>query len=439
MAQKIVSPRAELTVLRAICHKNPKIAGAVLGSVDDSYFDSPESVELLKAMKKHLTLTGKVPTYKLMIDDPEISTESRSFFRDSDTTVQSLEEAHKAVRILNRYRQVRSLYTMAAGIDREMQKGKIDIDALLESVSGQIASARTSKTTKDAFLHFGRNNSSLETVKDMLYGEENDDTIPTGIRPFDEQSGGLMRGSLVTIGASSGGGKSLMANQLAVNLATQGYKVVIVPLEMSKMEMTSRILANRSGIDVTKIMQRRLASGEKEKVYATYEKWVKKVKKRGGRLTIFKPEEDMDIEEVFAAVNSYDCDVVIIDYISLLKGADGDDGWQKLGAMARVAKINAESTHRVNVLLCQVNDEGKIRYARAISEHSTNSFIWVAKKEERERDVGRIRIEQPKARNSRSFPFEVGFEWAAMRIVDIDASEEVGDVATPMKNLAADV
>lgn len=436
MSQKIVSPRSELTVLRGITHKNRKIAGTILGSIDETYFDSPESVELLSAMKKHLTETGEAPTYKLMIDDPDISSEARSFFRDSEATIQSIEEAQKAVRILNRYRQVRALYSMAANIDQNMQKGKIDLDAMLEEASLKIAQARSGKATKDSFLHFGKNNSSLELVKDLIYNENTEDTIPTLIKPFDDQSGGLMRGSLFTLGASSGGGKSLMANQLAINFAEQGYKVVIVPLEMSKVEMTSRIIANRSELDVTRVLQRRLATGEKEKAYNTYAKWVKRVKLRGGRLTIFKPTEDMDIEEVFASVNSYDADIVLIDYISLLKGADADDAWQKLGAMARIAKINAEATNRVNALLCQVSDEGKIRYARAISEHSTNSWIWVAAKEEREKEIGRIRIEQPKARNSRSFPFEVGFHWGHMKVVDVDSSDGVGDVPEPMKNLA---
>jgi hypothetical protein len=205
---------------------------------------------------------------------------------------------------------------------------------------------------------------------------------------------------------------------------------------MSKVEMTSRIIANLAELDVTRILQRRLATGEKEKAYEKYSRWVKRVKARGGRLTVFKPQEDMDIEEVFASVGSYDADVVIVDYISLLKGADSDDAWQKLGAMARVAKINAEATNRVNVLLCQVSDEGKIRYARAISEHSTNSWVWVAAKEEREKEIGRIRIEQPKARNSRSFPFEVGINWGHMKIVEVDSSDGIGDVPEPMKNLA---
>lgn len=435
MSIKVTSPRAELAVLRGITHKNKQVAGTLISSIDESYFDNPESVEIYSAVKKYMATTGEAPTYKLMLEDLDLSENARTFFRDSEATIQSIEDAAKASKILNRYRQLRGLYSLAAKIDKEMQSGRIDLEALMEDASLDIAKIRSRKSSKDAFTHFGKNNSSTELIKDLLYNDHQDDTIPTGIKPFDAQSGGLMRGGLTTVGASSGGGKSLLANQLAINVATMGYRVLIVPLEMSKVEMSARILANKSGLDVTRILQHRLATDERELAYKKYELWVKRVKAKGGRLTIFKPEEDMSIEELFAAIGSYECDMVIIDYISLLKGADSDDAWQKLGAMARVAKINAETTNRVNVLLCQVNDEGKIRYARSISEHSSNSFIWVTKKEEREKPIGRIRIEQPKARNSKSFPFEVGFEWASMRIVDVESTADVGSVPEPLPNM----
>lgn len=233
---------------------------------------------------------------------------------------------------------------------------------------------------------------------------------------------------------------SLLANAMSGRMAERGFKVVVVPLEMSKVEMTSRTIARVAKLDVTKVLQKRLAAGEKELAETKYRRWSLKVKKAGGRLTVWKPKEDVTIEDTFAAVASLDADVVIVDYISLLAGTDGDDAWQQLGAIARLAKINAESTNRVNVLLCQVTEDGKIRYARAISEHSTNSWIWNTSKEERDKPVGRIKIEQPKCRNSKAYSFEVGFAWAHMDVVPVsEVSGDVGDVAEPMKNLTTDL
>jgi replicative DNA helicase len=434
---KTVSPRAELLVLRGMTHKNRVIAGTLLSSVDEAYFDAPESREVLASIRRQMSQTGEPPIYKLVISDPEISEEARAFFRDSEAGIQSKEAAAKAVQILNRYRKNRALHDMMVSIDTAMQSGKCDTEAMLEECSRRISQARMSKAKNNEFVHFGLNNNSMGIVKDLLYGDKSEDVIPTLIRPFDEKAGGLLRGGLVTVGASSGGGKSLLACQLAINFAIQGYKVVIVPLEMTKAEMIARIGANLNKVDVTRILTGKLTEAEKDAAFLRFKKFMRHIKRKGGRLSIYKPEEDVTMEDVLAAVNAYDADVRIVDYISLLKGADGDDSWQALGAIARLAKVNASATKTINILLCQVNEDGKIRYARAISEHSNNSFIWVTKKEEREKEVGVIKVEQPKARNSASYPFEIGFHWAWMKVVDVESVPDTSsDSKEHMTNLA---
>lgn len=205
---KIVSPRAELAVLRGMTHKDKRIAGALLAAVDESYFDAQESKEIYKAIREHMGKTGEAPPFRLVVEDPDLSKNTREYFRDSQATVTTPEEATKAVKILNRYRQIRGLYEIALTVDRTLQSTqKLEIDKLLDDVSGKMAAVRTSKTASNQFLHFGKNNNSKDLVHDLLHGDANEDTIPTGIKPFDEQSGGFMRGGLVTIGATSGGGK----------------------------------------------------------------------------------------------------------------------------------------------------------------------------------------------------------------------------------------
>ena len=423
---KIVSPRAELAVLRGMTHKDKKIAGSLLAQVDESYFFSDESRELYEGIRRHMKETGTSPSYRLMIEDPDLSEEARSHFRDSVTTVQSIDDANKAAGILNKYRQTRGLFNMAAQINQKMQGSKIDIDGLLEETSTALNIVRSKKSTQDAFLHFGRNNNSSSMVKSILYDDNSEQVIPSGIKTYDTVSGGFARGSLVTIGANSGGGKSTLAAAMAIKMASLGYKVLMVPLEMSKREMTGRIMANVTKTNLSKILLQRLATGEKDLVYKRHRMWEKRVKAKGGRFTIFKPQEDMTIEEVMAAISAYECDVVIIDYISLLKGVDGDDMWRALGSVARYAKINAEVENRVNILLCQVSDDGKIRYARAISEHSSNSWIWVATKESKE--TGETLIEQPKSRNSLAFPFRVKMVYEYMRVEDMPQDDSLGQV-----------
>lgn len=437
MAVKISSPRAELAVLRAMTHKDKTIAGTMLKLVDEQYFHSPESKELYLAIRRHLTETNEVPSYKMMLEDPDLNENTRDHFRDSQPLVTTVAEAQRAARILNKYRQARGVHSIAVHINRLMQGTKLDTETLLNDLSEALTKLRTKKMSERALTHMGQSKIATETIRSLLFDEDEDDLIPTFVPEFDEEAGGWERGSLVTIGATSGGGKSLAALHIAKKQAMAGYKVAYVTLEMTRKEKQSRLIASLSGISVTKILRKGLTEVEKDFAFKKYRLWERKVHKAGGVLTIFQPEEGVTIEDVYTALSSYGFDVVYIDYIGLLDGTDGDDQVKQLGRVARVGKVNAIATNRVNVLLCQVSEDLKIKYARAISEHSTNSWIWTAPKAEREKAVGEIDIEQPKSRNSRSYPMKVGFEWAFMRIVRAsEVSSDVGGLAKPMKNHA---
>lgn len=188
------------------------MAGALFSSVDETYFYSPESIELYHSMRRHMKRDGEAPSYRLLIEDPEVSEEARSHLRDSVPTIQTTVDAAKAVRVLNKYRQARGLFNLAANIDARLKNTRLDVDGLLEETAQGLSNVRMKKSSQDAFLHFGRNNNSNAMVKSILYEDNSDETIPTGIKAFDSVAGGFARGALVTIGANSGGGKCLVGD-----------------------------------------------------------------------------------------------------------------------------------------------------------------------------------------------------------------------------------
>ena len=441
---KIVSPRAELTVLKALCCPNLKVSGLTLAQVDESYFFNEVSRELYNCIKERFAETAKAPSEQSLLEDPEISAEAKDFLKaGAKIEVSDESEAKKAVKILNKYRCLRIFSGIAQRIGDEFSKSKIDLEGLTQEVVTQINVAQATKSTPDCFLHFGRGDNAKDFMHEIIYGEDTGDLIPTGFKVFDELSGGFERGSLVTLGATSGGGKSTLATQMCLNMAHAGYKVILVPLEMSKKEMGNRILANIGSMELTKIRRHQLDDREKDLLSKRQRAWRKETYQAGGRLTIFRPEEDLDIDEVFAAVSALNCDVCVIDYISLLKGIDDENQWLRLGTIARRAKVNAEVTNRINVLLCQVSDNGKIRYSGAVKEHSTSSWVWTPSVEDKE--SGLVRIEQIKSRNSQPFPFSLRFKWNRMQVESVDDSAESEGVIDPpmdekdLVNLAADI
>jgi replicative DNA helicase len=255
----------------------------------------------------------------------------------------------------------------------------------------------------------------------MLYGKSKP-SVPTGFRAFDERNGGILLGSLWTIGANTGGGKTAMAVNVLRNMTEFAAEdCCIVPLEMTATQTMDRLMGILTGLEVNKISQKKLSSGEKKVVKDTYRQYVATLKQNNTRYTIYEPEEDVSIEEVLLTLKPHGYKVILIDYISLLKGADGDDQWRQLGNIARFAKVFAKNNNCIVVLLCQVSEEGKIRYAQAIAEHSNNAWIWTMPGEESETSIMDIR--QIKARNQHRFNFQLLSNNLTMRITDLDEGD----------------
>lgn len=420
MARLYSSP-TEAIALRSMCSRDRTVSGYVCSQVDESAFYNDESIEAFGRIRTHIGKHGEPPAFKLLCEDLALSEGARDFLKLAEGQAKTVEQAEQVVSNLDKYRKTRLMYNLGKGLLQKLEAPKIDPDEVLEIVSRRIAKISTRRSLEESIFNVGRDSNTRPIVEEILYGEDNDQCIPTGFKTFDRVNGGFFRGSLVTIGGATGAGKSVMINQLAKNQALMGYKVNVVPLEMSHVEMLSRLIANAAGVDNTKVLLKRLATGEKDEAFKQWQRFERKVERNGGRLTIFKPKEDLTIESLMAAIHSYNADITYIDYISLLKGADGEDQWRQLGAIGRFAKIYAESHNKVMALAAQVNEEGKLRYSKAVGEHSSTAFSFVATKESREK--GYLNVEMFKARNQTMMNFTLGVNYSSMQIHDLTPEE----------------
>jgi replicative DNA helicase len=411
---RLVSTKAELTILKSAVHKNPSISGTVLSGMEESYLYNDFAIETFNRIQEQVKETGEVPSWKELCADPELSEETRErLLKHKIEPVESRKDALRMVRVLNKYRQLRGMYELSESMTSKLKKGKASVTEMLDHASESIANLRQARSDDAVIVKFGKGNNATALVKSLL-DKDRIEYLPTLFNEFDLKNGGIGFGNLFTIGGSSGAGKSSLAMQLAINWSLMGEHVVMVPLEMTEREMTARVMANASGLDNTKIIYNKLTENEKEIFLKGYKKFVRARKKEGGTLSFFKPKSDMTIEEIMACTYTMGPRVVIVDYISLLKGVDGEDQWRQLGAVARYCKIYAEAHGIIVVLLCQVNEEGKIRYAQAIKEHSNYCWTFVGTKESRDAQV--LNITQIKARNGELFDFTLRAELATMRI-----------------------
>jgi hypothetical protein len=147
------------------------------------------------------------------------------------------------------------------------------------------------------------------------------------------------------------------------------------------------------------------------------------MEKAGGRLTVFRPKEDLTMEQVLNACTSYAPDLIYIDYIGLLGGLDGDDQWKAMSAAVRTAKVYAGNTNRVVALAAQVSAEGEIRYSKGMQEHA--SMMWSMTATDRDRELSRIQVRGVKGRNQLllNFPLNVDYSTSTLRELSPDEIE----------------
>lgn len=83
--------------------------------------------------------------------------------------------------------------------------------------------------------------------------EEPTKKILSGIATLDNKLGGLRGGEYVAIGARPSVGKSILALTFCVNAARAGKRVLLVSLEMNEVQITERILADKSNVPLNVI------------------------------------------------------------------------------------------------------------------------------------------------------------------------------------------
>jgi replicative DNA helicase len=78
----------------------------------------------------------------------------------------------------------------------------------------------------------------------------------------------LKPGQLVTVGAATGGGKSLFGLNLAAHVAlTHGKPVLVASMEMGGSELMARLTAAEATIDLNRLVRRKLEEGDWQKIF----------------------------------------------------------------------------------------------------------------------------------------------------------------------------
>jgi replicative DNA helicase len=282
-------------------------------------------------------------------------------------TVPSISNVKAYAQIVQEKYLVRQLMGVAKDI-LERSGEEPDADLLLENAEQRIYEIRSGRDTS-ALTPLS--SSVIETMGTLqkLSGPDADKYkgIPTGFRLLDTVLTGLGRGDLIILAARPGMGKTSFALNIATNVAEQQkVPVAVFSLEMTKEQLTNRILSAKAGIDSQAFRTGALSASDWEDLAVAAE--------RLHDAPIFLDDTSgLTIPEMKAKIRRVNQDparprvgLIIIDYLQLMTtGKRVENRVQEISEITRNLKIMAKELGVPIMALSQLS--------RAVEKQGANS------------------------------------------------------------------
>jgi len=181
-----------------------------------------------------------------------------------------------------------------------------------------------------------------ENKKDMEF-------LPTGFKGLDEKlDGGFMRKELVVLGAPTGKGKSYVAGHIFNQIARKGFKSAYFSLEISNEMVVSRLLAEETRINPTRIMAGNILDNE-----------IQRLEDAEVGMVVFDEfmefyDDKYVLAELEKAISANEYDFVVIDFIQNVV-SKGDE-YERLSFIALSLQKLAKSANCTILVLSQLSN-----------------------------------------------------------------------------------
>lgn len=179
--------------------------------------------------------------------------------------------------------------------------------------------------------------------------------MPYGLSKIDMVTGGLRRGEFTVLAARPAVGKSALALQIAESVAEHA-KVLYVSLEMKRTQITERrILRQDKMIKHSNLKSGKLTNGKN----GTFDEWKELSVALSEMKDITILDDIYEFPKVKYAVEKHNPDLVIIDYIGIMKsGGTFKDKINELVDITRNLKLMALEYNIAILGLAQINRGG---------------------------------------------------------------------------------
>lgn len=190
--------------------------------------------------------------------------------------------------------------------------------------------------------------------------EGQDSAISTGIEELDIRlNGGLRPQQLIIVAGRPSMGKTALSSDVGLNISEE-HSVLMFSMEMSSQEVSGRALANRGRVELSKVMGR--ISEHDTPAWNGVSHGCAKLS--DVRFAIDDTPAITLLElrlKAKAWKRKHGLDVIIVDYIGLMSGGEGDKRSDQIGSYSRGLKAIAKELGVAVIALAQLNRKSEER------------------------------------------------------------------------------
>ncbi len=170
---------------------------------------------------------------------------------------------------------LRDLINASSGITADVFESSEDLDDLLDKVEQRIFSISQKSIVRNFMPIKEDLKDAISRIERLHHGEgERLRGVSTGFRDLDEILSGLQRSDFIVVGARPSFGKTAFVLDIARHVAVaSGMPVGFFSVEMSREQITDRLIAAEAGVDLWKLRTGRLRDeGEFEMIQAAFDR-----------------------------------------------------------------------------------------------------------------------------------------------------------------------
>lgn len=229
-----------------------------------------------------------------------------------------------------------------------------EVDDVVDSAQSEIFAVTERRNSED-YLPIGDiMEHTLEQVDAASSRDGQMLGIPTGFRQLDDLTGGFQAGQMIVIAARPAIGKSTLGLDIARAASIDAGKAsVIFSLEMSREEITKRMLAAEAGVKLTKLTKGPMNPDDWQRLASTAA--------RVAKAPLFIDDSpNMSLMEIRAKCRrlkqQHNLSLVVVDYLQLMSsGRKVESRQQEVSEFSRALKLLAKEIEVPVIAISQLN------------------------------------------------------------------------------------